>query len=247
MKQAAYAIGLLFLLVGCQKELSFETQSYTKKSALDCTDECPEITVSIPFASGKPAISDSINKKVFAVVKEIVYFGEKPYTSTDYNDLIAAFIGSYEKLKTEFPNDELGWEAEIEGKVTYQSDSILNITIDHYSYTGGAHGYEGKRSLLFDSKTGKLIPNVQLFKNQKDFKAFAEKKFRTQFKIPANQSINATTFMFEGDQFQLPTNYFYTDKGLILYYNSYEIASYVDGPQELFIPYEELKSYLIAK
>lgn len=247
MKQAAYAIGLLFLLVGCQKELSFETQSYTKKSALDCTDECPEITVSIPFASGKPAISDSINKKVFAVVKEIVYFGEKPYTSTDYNDLIAAFIGSYEKLKTEFPNDELGWEAEIEGKVTYQSESILNITIDHYSYTGGAHGYKGQRSLLFDLKTGKTVTVSQLFKDPKAFKVLAEKKFRAQFNIPKDQEINATTFMFEGDQFQLPYNIFYTEKGLLLFYNRYEIASYADGTQELLIPYEELKSYLIVK
>lgn len=52
--------------------------------------------------------------------------------------------------------------------------------------------------------------------------------------------------MFEGDQFQLPLNIFYTDKGLLLYYNRYEIAAYADGPKELLIPYEELKNFLIA-
>jgi hypothetical protein len=36
---------------------------------------------------------------VFSVLKEIVYFGEKPYTSTDYAGLLASFIDSYETQK----------------------------------------------------------------------------------------------------------------------------------------------------
>ena len=56
----------------------------------------------------------NINKKVFAVLKEIVYFGEKPYAATNYNDLTTSFIESYEKLHKEFPNDSFGWEAKIE-------------------------------------------------------------------------------------------------------------------------------------
>jgi hypothetical protein len=39
-------------------------------------------------------VADSINKKVFSVLKEIVYFGGKPYTSTDYAGLLASFIDS---------------------------------------------------------------------------------------------------------------------------------------------------------
>ncbi|MDG1871842.1 MAG: RsiV family protein, partial [Flavobacterium sp.] len=85
------------------------------------------------------------------------------------------------------------------------------------------------------------------FKNYKEFEAFAEKKFRFQFKIPANHGINATKFMFEDDKFQLPLNMFFTDKGLLLYYNRYEIASYADGPQELLLTYDELKGYLLFK
>lgn len=247
MKHVLYLTGIFFLLIGCQKKLAFETQTFTKKSTVLCTDNCPEITVNIPVAIGKTSVSDSINKKVFSVLKEIIYFGEKPYTATDHEGLLTAFIGSYEKLKREFPKDDFTWEAQIEGAIKYQSDSILNITIDHYTYTGGAHGYQGSSSLLFDPKTGKSITKEHLFKDLNTFKAFAEEKFRLQYKIPKNHAINTTTFMFEEDQFQLPMNVFYTDKGLLLYYNRYEIASYADGPQELLIPYEELKSYLILK
>ena len=220
---------LLFSVAQCSNELVFEQESFQKKTTLPCTGDCPAISVNIPVANGVPIVADSINKKVFSVLKEIVYFGEKPYTSKDYNGLLTSFINSYDKLQKEFPNDKFGWEADIKGSVKYQSENVLNIEINHYMYTGGAHGYQGLRSLLFDINTGKSISNDQLFADKEAFKAFAEKKFRAKYKIPANKPINATGLMFEKEKFQLPQNIFFTDKGLLLYYNSYEVASYADG------------------
>jgi hypothetical protein len=238
---------VLFSMARCSNELTFEDQSFQKKTSLPCEKNCPAISVRIPVAKNVPIVADSINKKVFSVLKGIVYFGEKPYTSTNYNGLLASFIGSYEKLQKDFPKDTFGWEAKIEGRVKYQSDSILNIEINHYTYTGGAHGYQGLRSLIFDPNTGKSIPNDQLFKNKNAFTTFAEKKFRAKYKIPENQSINATGLMFEDEKFNLPQNIFYTDKGLLLYYNSYEVASYADGTKELLLPYTEINDYLARK
>lgn len=248
MKKSIIFIALLFLLIGCtKKELAFEEKSYQKKTTLPCKENCPEITVKIPFAENVPVVADSINKKVFSVLKGIIYFGEKPYTATDYDGLLASFIGSYEKMQKEFPKDSFGWEGKIEGKVKYQTDSILNIEIKHYTFTGGAHGYEGLRSLIFNPKTGKSIENNQLFKDTANFKAFAEKKFRNKYKIPENDPINSTGLMFEDEKFQLPQNIFYTEKGILFYYNSYECASYADGQKELLFTYNELKPYLITK
>jgi len=241
-----YIIFAVFLLIsGCSNELSFKDQSFQKKTTLPCNENCPEITVKIPIAKNAPVVADSINKKVFSVLKEIIYFGEKPYTSTDYNGLLASFIDSYEKLQKEFPNETFGWEAEVTGSIKYQSESVLNIEINHYTYTGGAHGYQGLRSLLFDPSTGKSIANDELFNDKAAFMAFAEKKFRAIYKIPANKSINATGLMFENEKFNLPENIFYTDNGLLLYYNSYEAASYADGPKELLLPYKEVNDYLV--
>lgn len=53
--------------------------------------------------------------------------------------------------------------------------------------------------------------------------------------------------MFEYEKFNLPQNIFYTDKGLLLYYNSYEAASYADGPKELLLPYVEVEEFLRLK
>ena len=241
-------LGLLFLLMtSCTNELIFEEQSFQKKTALPCQKDCPHINVKLPIAKNVPIVADSINKKVFSVMKEIIYVGEKPYTSTDYEGLLTAFIDSYEQMQRENPKDVFGWEGEIEGRVLYQTDSILNIEIKHYTYTGGAHGYTGRRSLIFDPATGKSIADEYLFRDIAAFRKFAEQKFRAAYQLTAEEPINAKGLMFEEDRFQLPQTYFFTDDGFLLYYNVYEIASYADGPKELLIPYDEMKPYLITK
>ena len=244
MKQHIFLVFLFLIFISCNKELSFKNETFKKKSALPCKTDCPQITIDIPVAKNIPVVADSINKKILSVLKEIVYFGEKPSEAKDYNSLAASFITSYEEMHKKFPGETFGWEAKIKGNVEYQSDQILNIKLDHYTFTGGAHGYQGFRSLLFNPKTGRIIFNDQLFKNEKEFKAFAEKEFRNKYKIPSKANINVTGLMFEKDTFQLPQNIFYTDEGLLLYYNSYEAASYADGPKELLFPYEKINKYL---
>lgn len=238
---------LVLFLSSCKNELTFKEAHFEKKSSLPCKENCPLVILTVPVAENVPIVADSINKKVFSVVREIIYFGEKPYPSTDYQGLLDSFIGSYDEMKTKYPKDTFGWEGKIEGKVAYESDSILNIKIKHYTFTGGAHGYEGIRSLLFDPKTGKNIPNEFLFRDLNKFRAFAETKFRAKYKIPTEQNINATGLMFEEDVFELPLSIFYTENGLLLYYNTYEVASYADGPKELLLTYKELKPYLLVK
>ncbi|MTH17050.1 DUF3298 and DUF4163 domain-containing protein [Flavobacterium sp. LC2016-01] len=244
MKHYTFLVFLFLIFTSCNKELSFENETFEEKSSLPCKSDCPKITIDIPLAKNKKVAADSINKKIFSVVKEIVYFGEDPTKVNDYNTLAKSFIASYEEMHKKFPTETFGWEGKIVGNIEFHSETILNIKIDHYTFTGGAHGYQGFRSLLFDPKTGKTIFIDQLFNNQKEFQAFAEKKFRAKYKIPAKANINATGLMFEDDKFQLPQNIFYTEEGLLLYYNSYEAASYADGPKEILFPYEEVNKYL---
>jgi hypothetical protein len=245
MKQYTFLVFLFLIFTSCNKGLSFDNETFEKKSTIPCKIDCPQITIEIPVAKNTPVVADSINKKVFLVIKEIVYFGEKPLKLNDYNTLAASFIASYEEMHKKFPTDTFGWEGKIKGNVEFESDQIINIKLDHYTFTGGAHGYQGFRSLLFNPKTGKTIFNDQIFKNEKEFKAFAEKEFRKKYKIPSKANINATGLMFENDKFHLPQNIFYTEEGLLLYYNSYEAASYADGPKEILFSYDEVSKYLI--
>ncbi|GGF20096.1 hypothetical protein GCM10011518_31780 [Flavobacterium limi] len=238
---------VLISLTGCTKTLTFENEVFEKESKIPCKKDCPKITIEVPVAKNIPVAADSINKKILGVLKEIVYFGEKPSDAKDYNSLVDSFIASYEEMHKKFPGETFAWEAKVKGNIEYQSDQIVNIKLDHYTFTGGAHGYQGFRSLLFNPETGKTIFCDEIFKNEKEFKAFAEKEFRKKYKISDNANINSTGLMFENDKFQLPQNIFYTTEGLLLYYNSYEAASYADGPKEILFPYEQINKYLKFK
>ena len=90
MRQIIILSGLLFLLISCSSELAFEKRSFTKKTTLPCKENCPEINVKIPFAKDVPVVADSINKKVFFALKEIIYLEKKPFHSTNYNELLAS-------------------------------------------------------------------------------------------------------------------------------------------------------------
>lgn len=264
MKYYISFFAALFLLTACKKDteetttttidkdapvaLAFENREYSKKSSLPCTEPCTYVSISIPEAEGgTDAAADSINNKVFNVVRNIVYFGEKPTNAKDYDDLMASFIKSYDDLKREFPEDAMSWEAKIKGTVDYKSDSLINIKLNNYMFTGGAHGYEGNRSLLFNRTTGKSLQRSDIFKDEKAFTALAEKKFRQKYKVPAGKSINATGLFFENDTFALPESIFFKEEGLLLFYNSAEIGSFADGQKEILISYTEAAPYLKVK
>lgn len=247
MKRYIQSLLLLIVLSSCSNELNFENKKFSKKSTLLCKQNCTEIKVTIPIAKSNGLVADSINKKVFSIVKELVYLDEKPLTKEDYEALVSSFIQTFETTKEAFPDSTFGWEANIEGTIKYQSENLINIEIDHYTFTGGAHGYEGLQSLLFDPKTGKTIPIDNLFQNLEELKKMVEKKFRVKYQIPQKGSINQTGYLFEDETFQLPKNIIFTNDGLLFHYNQYEAAAYVEGPKTLFIPYASLKNYLILK
>jgi hypothetical protein len=265
MKPYILLAACTLFLTGCKKEkdettetviekeaaspaLAFTTETHQKKSSLPCKETCTNVSIEIPVAENIPVVADSINNKIFNTVRGIVYFGEKPYDGKTYDEIMASFISAYDKMKKDFPKDPMmPWEATIKSSVPYKTDSIINIKLTSYMFTGGAHGYGAERSLLFDAQTGKSLKYADIFTDIKGFTAYAEKKFRETVKIPAGKNINSTGFLFENDKFALPQNIFFTDKGLVLYYNSYEIASYADQQKEVLLPYSDIEKYLKVK
>lgn len=229
--------------------LQFEPLEYNAKTKLPCKAKvCTYVDISVPKAiNGNAVVADSINKGIFNTVRSIVYFGEKPTNATNYDDLMNSFIKSYDDLVKKFPEEAMAWEAKVKATVHHTSDSLINIKLNHYTFTGGAHGYEGDRSLLFNAKTGRSIKIAELFNDQKAFTTIAEKKFRAKYKIPAGKSINSTGLTFENDKFQLPQNIFFTNDGVLLYYNAYEVAPYAEQQKEVLIPYNDIDAYLKIK
>ncbi|CAM4166231.1 DUF3298 and DUF4163 domain-containing protein [Zobellia nedashkovskayae] len=239
--QVTYII-LLLVLVGCQKEnkLTFETLSLDETRC----SECPNVEINIPKALENSKIAESINTAIDEEIIETLNYDDE-LEATSIKDAVQSFSNGYWELKKLYPEEATSWEAKIEGKVSYENADFISVELNSYIFTGGAHGYSSQHFLNFDKNKAKELQNWEIFKDRKDFEQFAEQKFRNQEQIPLEGPINSTGFMFESDTFYLPENIGFTEEGIKLLYNPYEVASYADGPIVLTLPFTDLKPYLV--
>lgn len=239
------AVILFFLvLISCRNDenLTFETIKITGEA---CSD-CPKVEISIPKIIENSKISRTVEKALQEEIIVLLTFDEDVDSGT-IEEAIQSFNKGYEDLRELYSDETIGWEADILAKVTFENKSKLTILLDSYIFTGGAHGYSAKRFLNFDKQKGKELENWELFKSLPEFEKFAEEKFRQKENIAPERPINSTGFMFENDKFYLPENIGFTENGLQLLYNQYEVASYADGPIELLLPYEDINNFLVTQ
>ncbi len=243
MKKIIGALFVFTLVVSCESEskLTYDTLRLTGENCASC----PNITINVPEVLDESSVAKVINRALREEIISILSFSEDE-SIDNVDKAIASFTESYKELKAKFP-EETVWEAKIEGEVVYEDVNLITIQLEAYSFTGGAHGYASTSFLNFDKRQGTELENWELFSDEAGFTKFAETKFRIQEKIPQDKNINATGFMFEGDSFHLAQNIGYTQEGIQLIYNQYEVASYADGPIVMTLPYNEINLYLKRK
>ena len=244
MKNSIFSLIMILLLISCGKEekLVFENLSFSN----DNCSQCPEIQIDVPQALDNRKISTTINSAIREEVILILSYEEEVEVA-DIPSAISSFNNSYKTLQKMFPDESIPWEAKIDAEIAYENNDLITIMLNSYIFTGGAHGYGSTRFLNFEKKSGLELARNDLFKNQGNFVDFAEERFRMQEKIPDDQSINSTGLMFELDEFYLPENIGFTESGLKLLYNPYEVASYADGTIEMTIPYGEVEKFLAVQ
>lgn len=234
--RAKFSLSLLVfisLFISCNKEvkLTFKEKAIT-------IDTNTIVEINIPQAIGDTDVSKKINTKIEALIMASLQIGEPDsITTTSVVESINNFNKEYNTFKTDFPESPIAWESQIDGEVMYQSDNVITVAITNYQNTGGAHGILIISFLNFDAKTGRELKNDDLFKDTETFKTLAQTYFNKKI------SDKKETY-FEPDNFVLPTNIGFSEDGLILFYNTYEIAPYSSGVTEINIPYEEITHLL---
>ena len=156
------------------------------------------------------------------------------------------FIFAYRDHQADIPEeiDTGGYQALIDLTSIYEGQNIISVQAESYLYTGGVHGNGYTNYLNFDTQTGELIDIESLVTNFDSFQDFVEEKFRIENKIPEEESINATGFWFDDDQFYVSNNIGFSSENLIIVYNTYEIAPYSAGTFILKLPMDEVQPFL---
>lgn len=225
--------------------MEFSFASLTEKDLSLCEEQrCPEITINYLQAKGDRGNYENINKEIKDFVIASLNISENRLAPTTIEEAAIAFSNRFYEDITEFPTTAAEYSAIIDVNEIYNTSHLVSLELTQYLYTGGAHGNGSTVFLNINPRDGKQLKFNDLIKDEQGFLAFAEKKFRDEHNIPANQPINSTGFWFEDDEFFLPESVGFTIDDLIFIYNDYEISSYAESPVELRIPREEAKPYL---
>lgn len=248
---------ILFMFLACQnaKQKTVETEkkaidtlSYTYDSIKVYSKYLPNSNqkiidttkASITFPLFKnDTLNQYIKRKVFD------YFDEKE-TATSFKDVASSFINGYDDFVKSNPGTQQSWFLIIKINVLKQTKNYISLKYIHSDYAGGAHGYTGISFLNYNPQTNTSITIDSLIQKDKmnSLIKIAERIFRKNEKLSATESLEGKYF-FDKGKFTLAQNFYISDKGLVFWYNPYEIKSYAEGTTELIVPFSALKS--IAK
>jgi hypothetical protein len=224
------------LLNSCEAE--FKPATF-KTTSIDNGFEA-DITATFDEATGNNDLSENINASITLAIIGTLSASD---VKTDLNAVLKDFNSEFVDFKKDFPDDfEPIWELNIETEITYQSKEIITIAISTYEFKGGAHGNDKIEFLNLNGKTGAVLNQNDIIKNINDFKILAETHFVKSLENE-DKDLKMEDFFF-GKPFQLPENIGFSEDGLVILYNVYEVASYDQGYTEFVIPFEDVDSYL---
>ena len=129
------------------------------------------------------------------------------------------------------------FEAMFVYKVTYASSCIISLYFDRYLYTGGAHGSTIRYAQTWNLQKCARVRLNKLITCKEGYKAYVFSEIMKQI------AKNPELYFEDYPELIVDTfneNSFYcTHKGVVIYYQQYDIAPYASGIREFIIPYTE--------
>ena len=138
--------------------------------------------------------------------------------------------------------------------ISRADSSVISIVYDDYYYTGGAHGIYFSRGYNFDAQTGEKITLDQLSKNSEKFKSLLVDAMVSMAKSDENISgridVSSTVNYSAAETFSKllrDGSWYFTNEGLRVFSDVYELGTYAQGEVVFDIPYEKLAGEINEK
>lgn len=241
----ALALLLVILCCSCTEDVVFqyETEVINTLDFEQCQHEqCPELHIEYIRMIEPSSLGATVNQGIQdQLVSQLTMEGQ------EVESLEQAAQVYLNNSQTAYPEDSIMSEThQLQWVVTvsYQSNEIVSLRSDFYEFAGGAHGFEGLLYKNFNVVTGKEMTALNMFKDLDGFSAFAKAKFHTQQIELSMASPNLETIEFEDNEFKLPENMGFTEEGLQLYYQAYEITAYQSEPFNFYISWQDVNPFL---
>ncbi len=202
--------------------------------------ECSYALFKTPFLKGgNEAARERINSDIDAMMRESIKARlPEPTAMGTYENLAASFLEGFELFRMEFPENATAWHLEINGSKSALSDAYFVLQLEVSEFMGGAHANYYTLLQTYALKDGAMV-DVRDVVDEAELTMRAETAFREKHGLSPEASLNDEGFMFPNGAFTLPENIAITDRGILLIYNPYEVASYALGATELLLPMQK--------
>lgn len=199
----------------------------------DCQGDCPTIKLDSVVFPGIARLTELVDHAL-AVMTGIGNSGQLPYDT----------IAQYEEYfwKTAAPRDSTLLSA----KARYRNKHLTVVELNTWQYlTGAAHGISATQFLNWDNATGKVLGLANVLQPGKQEAYVAALKEVHGHWLAQNPDASRDPQTYNRIwPFQPSSNFGFTDQGLVVKYDSYQIAPYSSGQPELLIPYGALQGIL---
>lgn len=198
-----------------------------KQKLFEITTEYPELS------SVSPAIAAKFNQRAKTLVLDEVQKFRKDFLAQTEEDL-------------KFFKDIGGTNTvEVSYNISYADNEIVSVWFGNYFYTGGAHPNSYSFTLNFDLKNGKELKLADLFRpNSNYLKIISDYCIKQLQKDLSDGDFDDQIQSGAGAEEKNYDSWSITRKGITVTFDSYQVAPYVAGPQEVTVPYEILKGIL---
>jgi hypothetical protein len=245
----------IILASGCgseQKGTANQNLAYTTRTidrsvgtCNDTTSGCAKVRLQYPeFINAATARGrDSLNKTVADwILARVLESG----VASAPDSVASEFLRGFSSFIARFPDSRQQWMIERTVSVINDTLGIATLRYDEFSYTGGAHPNSTRTYANIDLTTGRKLTLAEITKAgaMERLVAVGETEFRRLKQLATNASLDQAGFWFTQNRFRLNDNFAIAKRGIIFYYNSYEIAPYAMGPTELLIPYSKLSGII---
>ncbi len=231
-----------------REDVKYEMRHFEKVFGVcDSTSQaCLTITADYPefmLLSAAPAF-DSLNEFVTALLLPRSDSGAR---DADLETFSRNMYAEYRQLLEEFPEYAQPWFISKEILVVTDTANLLVMRYYESSYTGGAHPNSSQQYANFDTRTGRriILDDIMIEGYLQPLTDTAEVIFRAARNLSPSDNLGEAGFWFDNNSFALNDNIGIVATGLIVYYNSYEIAPYAAGPTRLLIPYDKIRHLIL--
>lgn len=240
--------------------ITFDSISIDKSYHLLENDSNPNCNLQIKFVFPVKYANADILKKIQSIFTE-QYFGENygmltPQNAVEkyteeyinmYKDLEVDYKAEVERAKAD--NTQVGsWFSYYEtsaNNIPFNQNDILCFSVNFENYTGGAHGAHAQNNHVINLKTGSLVTEEEVFIEdyQDALSKILIEKIAKQNNVENPKELENVGF-FSVDEIYPNGNFLVDTSGITYTFNEYEIAAYVVGKTNVFIPYEEIQLLL---